>query len=98
MLLVIMIASISRAFPRGAAGVLCFSMVLNAIFKVAWGSGGGGAHCAPPVTYLRITVQIHVRALRKNLTFPNYEFGIGHYAFYPMKLSRFAKKNKVHQK
>ena len=22
----------------------------------------GGAHCAPPVTYLRITVQIHIRA------------------------------------
>ena len=59
---------------------------------------GGGAHCAPPVTYLRITVQIHVRAHWKNLTFPNYEFGIGHYAFYPMKLSRFAEKNIVHQK
>ena len=52
----------------------------------------GGAHCAPPVTYLRITVQIHVRARWKNLTFPNYEFGIGHYAFYPMKFSRFAEK------
>ena len=51
-----------------------------------------GAHCAPPVTYLRTTVQIHVPARWKNLTFPNYEFGIGHYAFYPMKLSRFAEK------
>ena len=33
-----MIASISQAFPRWAAGVLCFSMVLNAIFKIACGS------------------------------------------------------------
>ena len=24
-----------------------------------------------------------------SLTFPNYEFGKGQYAFYPMKLSRF---------
>ena len=38
------------------------------------------AHCAPLVTYLRITGQIH-------LTLPNYEF-----AFYPIKLSHFAKK------
>ena len=28
----------------------------------------------------------------KNLTFPNYEFGKGPYAFYPMKLSRFRVK------
>ena len=34
-------------------------------------------HCAPPVTYLRVTVQIHVQACWKNLTFPNYEFGKG---------------------
>ena len=26
------------------------------------------------------------------------EFGKGQYAFYPIKLSRFAEKNKVHQK
>ena len=45
--------------------------------------------CPPPFTYLRVTVQIH-------LTFP-YEFGKGHYAFYPMKLSRFAEE-KNHQK
>ena len=38
MLLVIMIASISQAFPRWAAGVLCFSMVLNPILKIACGS------------------------------------------------------------
>ena len=34
----------------------------------------------------------------KNLTFPDYEFGEGQYAFYPIKLSSFAEKNKVHQK
>ena len=51
----------------------------------------------PPVTYLRITGQIHVPACWKNLTFPNYEFGKGQYAFYPIK-SRFSeKKNNVPQ-
>ena len=44
---------------------------------------------------MRITVQIHVRACWKNLTFPNYEFGKGQYAFYHLKLSRFGEKNKV---
>ena len=34
----------------------------------------------------------------KNLTFPNYKFGKGNYAFYPIKLSRFAEKNEVRQK
>ena len=33
----------------------------------------------------------------KNLTFPNYKFGKGKYAFYPIKLSRFAEKNEVRQ-
>ena len=33
----------------------------------------------------------------KNLTFPNYEFGKGKYAFYSIKLSRLA-ENKVCQK
>ena len=33
----------------------------------------------------------------KNLTFPNYKFGKGNYAFYPIKLSRFAEKNEVHK-
>ena len=36
--------------------------------------------------------QIHVRACWKNLTFPNDEFGKGHYAIYPIKLFRLAKK------
>ena len=31
-------------------------------------------------------------------TFPNYDFGKGQYAFYPVKLSRFAEKNKVRLK
>ena len=52
----------------------------------------GGAHCAPPVTYLRISVQIRVRARWKNLTFLSYEFGKGQYTFYPVKLSRFLEK------
>ena len=42
--------------------------------------------------YFCITGQIHVRACRKNLTFPNYEFGKGQYGFNPMKLSRFREK------
>ena len=57
--------------------------------------GGGGGHivqCASPVTYLRISVQICVRARWKNLTFLSYEFGKGQYTFYPVKLSRFLEK------
>ena len=53
----------------------------------------GGTHCAPPVTYLRINyncANTRTSAL-KNLTFP-IEFGKGHYAFYHMKLYRFAEK------
>ena len=46
----------------------------------------------PPVTYLRVTGKIRVRACWKNLTFPNDEFGKGQYAFYTIKLSRFAEK------
>ena len=46
----------------------------------------GGTLC-PPVAYLRITVQIHVQACWKNLTFPKYDFGKGQCAFYPTKLS-----------
>ena len=34
----------------------------------------------------------------KNLNFLNHKFGKGQYAFYPIKLSRFAKKNEVCQK
>ena len=41
----------------------------------------GGAHCAPPVTYLRISVQIRIQTRWKNLTSLSYEFGIGQYTF-----------------
>ena len=58
----------------------------------------GGAHYAPHVTYLRISVQIRVGAHWKNLSFFNYEFWKGQYTFYPVKLSRFAEKNKVRRK
>ena len=57
----------------------------------------GGTLCRP-VTYLRISVQIRVRAHWKNLTFLGYEFGKGQYTFYPLKLSCFAEKNKVRRK
>ena len=43
----------------------------------------GGAHCAPPVTYLRITVQIHAQACWKNLTFPIMSLEKGHILFTP---------------
>ena len=66
--------------------------------KLRSGKQTGGAHCAPPVTYLRISVQIRIQTRWKNLTSLSYEFGIGQYTFYPAKLSRFAKKNKVRQK
>ena len=36
--------------------------------------------------------------VEKNLTFLSYEFGKGQYTFYPVKLSRFLEKNKVHRK
>ena len=43
----------------------------------------------PPITYLRISVQIRVGAHWKKL-----EFGKGQYTFYPVKLSHFAEKIK----
>ena len=49
------------------------------------------AYMPPRASYLRISLQIHVRARWKNLTFPNYKFGKGQYAFYPVQIS-FAKK------
>ena len=48
------------------------------------GGGWGTGTLRPPVTYLRINV-------KTQLSFPIYEFGKGQYAFYRMKLSRFAK-------
>ena len=32
------------------------------------------------------------------MTFPNYKFGKGQYAFYRIKLSLFAEKNEIRQK
>ena len=43
-------------------------------------------------TYLSLSLQIHVRAIWKSVTFPNCKFGKGQYTFYPTKLSRFAEK------
>ena len=37
---------------------------------------------------------IRIRVRWKNLIFPNYKFGKGQYAFYPVKLYRFAEKIK----
>ena len=45
---------------------------------------------APPATYLRIPVQIHIQAHWKNLTFLSYEYGKGQYTFYPIDLSRLS--------
>ena len=73
------------------------SKILNLISLTLLGPGGG-AQCAPPVTYLRISGQIRVRVRCKNLTFLSYECGKGQYTFYPVKLSRFAEKNKVRRK
>ena len=52
----------------------------------------GGHIVPPPITYLRISVLVRVRAHWKNLTFLGYEFGKGQYTFYPLKLSCFAEK------
>ena len=46
---------------------------------------GGPCFC----TYL---CKYTYKRVEKNLTSPNYKFGRGQYAFYPVKLSRFAKK------
>ena len=51
-----------------------------------------GAHCAPPVTYLSITAQIHVRACWKNLTFPNYELKKRAICFLPHKVISFQRE------
>ena len=51
------------------------------------------AYMPPRASYLRISLQIHVRARWKNLTFPNYKFGKGQYAFYPVQISFAKKKN-----
>ena len=62
-------------------------LFLNAKKALVWFS-----KVPPPTMYLRITVQIHVRSCWKHLTFPNYDFGKGQYASYPIKLSRSGEK------
>ena len=37
-----------------------------------------------------ICANTHTKALKKNLIFPNYQFGKGQYAFYPVELYSFA--------
>ena len=54
---------------------------------------GRGTLCQT-VTYLRTTVQIHVQACWKNLTFPNYDSGKRQYAFYPTKYLVSGRKKK----
>ena len=54
------------------------SMVDWSLLLIAPQNLGGGQD---PATYFRISLQIHVRARWKNLTFPNNKFGKGQYAF-----------------
>ena len=52
-----------------------FSSIFINFLKPIWPRGWGGGHIVPqPGTYLRMSVQIYVRACWKKLTFPNYEF------------------------
>ena len=39
-----------------------------------------------------ICANTRTSVLKRNLTFPNYKFGKGQYAFHPIKLSRYAEK------
>ena len=65
-------------------------------FLTLFARGGGGI--VPPChVFVYNWLYTHTSVL-KNLTFPLHEFGKGQYAFYPMKLSRFAEKNEVLQK
>ena len=59
---------------------------------------GGGAYMPPSGHVFAHMFANIVQARWKNLTSPNYKFGKGQFAFYPVKLSRFAEKNDVCQK
>ena len=48
-----------------------------------------------PVTYMHITMQLHVGACWKDSTFPNYDFRKEQCTFYPIKVSPFAGKKFV---
>ena len=57
------------------------------------GPQGGHIKYTPPAMHLRLSLQIHLGVGQRNLTFPNCKFGTGQYAFYTIKLSRFAEKS-----
>ena len=69
---------------------LVFCFILYSLTLL--GPGGGGGTLCPPCHVFNITLQIHVQACWKKLTFPNYKFGKGQYTFYPIKLARFGEK------
>ena len=51
----------------------------------------GGTLCPPCHVFVYNGANTRTSVL-KNLILPNYEFGKGQYAFYPMKLLRFSEK------
>ena len=53
---------------------------------------GGGGHICPPGCVCVYNCADKRTSTLKHLTFPKYEYGKGQYAFYPVKLSCFAKK------
>ena len=55
---------------------------------------GGEGIFAPPVTYLRISVEKCVTSALENLTFLSYKFRKRRYTSYPIKLYRFPEKIK----
>ena len=59
--------------------------------------GPGGTLCPPCHLYAYNRANTQTSALKK-VTFPNYEYGKGHYAFYPIILSRFGEKKKSSSK
>ena len=58
----------------------------------------GGTIVPPPCHVFAYNRANTPTSVLKNLTLPNYEFGKGQYAFFPMKFSRFGERNKVCQK
>ena len=58
-------------------------------------SGGGWHNCPPCHVFAYVYAATRTIALKKNLTFPSYEFGKGQCPFYPVKLSPFSEERKV---
>ena len=52
----------------------------------------GWTVCPLSHVFAYICANARTGVLKKNLTFFSYDFGKGEYTFYPVKLSRFAKK------